>query len=248
MKINCLLGFIIISILLLSLALNYVFYKKSFIPLHALALDPIGLNYYSATAIHSKPNNEKAIFMYYGDSRGLSWPFIEDDRYTFINRSIGNQTSVQINDRFEAHVTPHKPDIILIQMCVNDLKMIPLFPEQRESILKACKANINDLLNKARGIKAKVILSTVFPLADVSLARKILGIREQPIIDAINDINKYIMSQEASDTVIFDSYSLLRGSNKKVDSRYSRDWLHLNERGYQLLNQSLAQLIERMSL
>ena len=238
--IKILLFLLVIVFFALSITLNYLFYKKAFIPLQALRLDPLELNYYT-----SLPRNEKKkTIMYYGDSRALSWPFIKNNKFSFINRSIGNQTSTQIVARFEDHVIFYKPEIILIQMCVNDLKMIPLFPEKKDQIIKGCRENIKHIIKKAHEIKSKVIITTIFPLGDVSIARKVLGIKEKPIIEAIDIINNYIKSLKEENVFIFDSFGLLVGNKRKIDPRFSHDWLHLNKSGYLYLNQNLNKFID----
>jgi lysophospholipase L1-like esterase len=245
-----LIALILVSgLLLISLALNYIFYKKAFLPLHAARLDPIGLQIYpaSASSAQSSANkSSKAKVMFYGDSRALSWVNPALDQYDFINRAIGGQTSIQIAARFQAHVVAHQPNIMIIQLCVNDLKMIPLFPKQKDEIIENCKKNIQKIIQQAHDIKASVILSTVFPLGDISIERKVLGMREQPIIDAIDKVNIFIKSLADKDknTLIFNAYDLLKSADsRKIDERYSHDWLHLNTRGYEVLNKNLAELI-----
>ena len=226
-----------------SVVLNYFLYHKAFVPLQLSKLDPAGVGYYSSEPIEKSA--DKPTIMFYGDSRALSWPFYKTDDYQFINRAIGNQTSVQILQRFDQHVTPHQPQLLLVQMCVNDLKMIPLFPKKRDSIVQNCKDNIQLLINKARQINSKVALTTVFPLGDISIVRKAFGTTEPPIINGIQQINTFIQAQAAADVVIFDSYDLLVGENRKINPAYSRDWLHLNAKGYEYLNTNLEGFIER---
>ena len=240
MKLKYLFVTALVGLLAVSVVLNYFFYKKAFIPLHAVKLDPLELNYYPSTSAPAATNS----VMFYGDSRALSWPSPEGTGQAFVNRAIGNQTSVQILGRFDAHVTPHKPKTILIQVCVNDLKMIPLFPNRKEQIIEACKSNITAMLEKSHALGAQVILSTVFPLGDVSIARQALGTTEPPIIDGISRINDFIKTQQSDNTVIFDSYELLLGENNKIDPQYSHDWLHLNKAGYEHLNQALTTFIK----
>lgn len=237
-KILVLLSTIILFIL--SIVLNYIFYKKAFVPLQMLRLDPLELNYYSSSPVDI---NKKKLIMYYGDSRALNWPFFKNDNYDFINRAIGNQTSSQILGRFEKHVYSYKPQIIVVQMCVNDLKIIPLFPEKKEEIIKSCMVNIKNLTKKAKKINSKVIITTVFPLGDVSVVKKIAGIKEKPIINAIDVVNVYIKSLKDDDVLIFDSFSLLVANNRKINPIYSHDWLHLSKKGYQHLNQNLNKFI-----
>lgn len=234
---------LLLVILLMSLAFNYVLYKKAFLPLHMAKLDPIGLNYYRKDDI---PTTNKPIVMFYGDSRGLSWPAPVLDQFQFVNRSIGSQTSIQVSERFSQHVALIKPDIVLLQVCVNDLKMIPLFPTQKASILANCKQNLQNILTQSHGLGSKVVLSTVFPLGDISIARKLLGSREQPIIEAIDEINAYISTLVSENTLIFDSYSLLKGEGRKIKPAYSQDWLHLSPEGYQHLNTELVSLLETL--
>lgn len=243
---NLKLGLIFTILLLLlfaSLALNYIFYKRLFIPQHAGKLDPVGLSYYPKVASGKKKSN-KPIVIFYGDSRGLSWPAPPVNHYQFLNRSIGNQTSIQVLERFNQHVAPHRPKVIIIQVCINDLKMIPLFPDKKEKIIADCKNNLQELLVQARTIKSKVILSTVFPLGKISLARKLLGMKEKPIMDAIDEVNVYIKSLASENTQILDSYGLLKGKGREIYEQYSHDWLHLNEKAYQHLNKPLVDFLK----
>ncbi len=53
----------------------------------------------------------------------------------FVNRGIGNQTTAQVLGHFHAHVAPLHPQTIILQVGINDLKTIPLFPEQAETII-----------------------------------------------------------------------------------------------------------------
>ncbi len=227
-----------------SLVLNYFFYKRAFIPLQSAKLDPIGLDYYSSESTSSKPEGVPKV-MLYGDSRALSWGPYETTELHFTNRAIGNQTSTQIVQRFKTHAAAHKPQVLLVQMCVNDLKMIPLFPNKRERIIQDCKDNIQLLINEARQINSKVVLTTVFPLGDISIFRNVLGITEAPIIEGIAQVNEYIKTLASDDILIFDSYDLLLGEDLKINPAYSSDWLHLNAAGYKHLNSHLSEFLKQ---
>ncbi len=241
---NLFIGLLTLS-LVGSLVLNHFFYKRAFIPLQSARLDPIGLEYYPSTEAPVADSGKPSV-MFYGDSRALSWPTYATPDYDFINRAIGNQTSTQIVQRFDAHVVPLKPQLILIQMCVNDLKMIPLFPEKQNDILQDCKDNIQLLIKKAHKIDAKVILSTVFPLGHITVLRKALGAQAAPTVNGISSINNFIKTQAADNVLIFDSYALLVGGNSTIKPEYSRDWLHLNAEGYQHLNKHFIPFLDNI--
>ena len=233
--------------MLLSLVLNYFFYKRSFIPLYETRLDPKGLNYYPSIS-NNQQDKTKPVVMFYGDSRALAWPNPELEEFTFINRGIGNQSSEQVVLRFQQHVANIKPDIIVIQVCINDLKVISLFPKRREIIVNNCKNNLKQLLKMSSDINAKVIMTTVFPLAKVSIAHNILGIKGAPIIEAVDKVNSFIGALSSSNIIVFDSYSLLKGKERRIKKEYSHDWLHLDTKGYEHLNKSLSQALLKIRI
>ncbi|MBN2394056.1 MAG: SGNH/GDSL hydrolase family protein, partial [Anaerolineae bacterium] len=143
MKKNVLL--VILAVLLLgSIALNVLLFRRGqqyYSLLNAVKLDPIGLDWYGSSDMPRDTDQRRVVF--FGDSRAYSWPAIPELKtYQFVNRGIGNETSAQALERFDAHVAPLNPDIVIIQVGVNDLKTIPLFPEQKASITANCKANI----------------------------------------------------------------------------------------------------------
>lgn len=250
MKVRYLVIAALLAVAMASLALNYFFYKKAYIPLQQVRLDPAGLGFYPPALIEADQSratsDNKPVLMFFGDSRSLSWPAPDVDGYTFINRGIGHQTSAQILARFDQHVVRDEPDVIVMQLCVNELKMIPLFPQAREEIVADCKRNISMLVTKASQIGAHVVLTTVFPLGDVPISRRILGISEPLIIPAIDEVNVNIKALTAEKVTVFDSYVLLLGDKRKINSDYSQDWLHLNEAGYRRLNKTLEKLLSQL--
>jgi lysophospholipase L1-like esterase len=45
--------------------------------------------------------------------------------FSFVNRGINTQTSAQVLGRFDKHVVPLHPNIVIVQVGINDLKTIP---------------------------------------------------------------------------------------------------------------------------
>lgn len=176
--------------------------------------------------------------MFFGDSRALSWASPDMRGFEFINRGIGNQTSEQIRLRWEQHVAPLRPDSVVLQLCVNDLKTIPLFPERRDAIVKQCQSNLKAIVEMARQAGSKVVLTTVFPLGEVPLERKLFW--SDDVAVAISEVNEFIYTLEGEGVLVADAYELLREeASEKVRPEYSRDLLHLNAEGYEMLNQNL---------
>ena len=232
--------------LLISVAANVALFSKAkayYTQLNALMLDPLGLSYYPVGADQSpdsQPSRSRVVFL--GDSRAQDWPFPPDvASFEFYNRGIGNQTSVQALARFEEHVTTLNPDVVIIQVGVNDLKMIPLFPERREEIVANCEANIEQLVHRSLDLDAIVVLTTIFPLGDVPLERRLFW--SEDVAVAIDEVNAYIFSLEQEGVVVLDSGAILADEEGQMQGAYSRDLLHLNEVGYDALNVELVSIL-----
>jgi len=231
-------------ILVLSLVLNYFLFtrgKQYYLQLNELRLDPLGLSYFTNI---TPANSGSPLVVFFGDSRAANWPSPNDEKFEFLNRGIGSQTTVQVLERFDAHIAPLMPKIIVIQVGINDLKTIPLFPEDRETIVTNCKNNIQQIVDKSLSLGATVILTTIFPIGEVPIERRPFWSEE--VGQSINDVNSYIRSLEADKVIILDAYPFLLGTNGKIKPEYCYDLLHLTDAGYIRLNEELVPLLQNL--
>ena len=225
---------IILNILLFSRAKQY--YRE----LNQTRLDPLGLNDHPIDA-QPVTNTKQTRVVFLGDSRAASWIAPNLNQYEFINRGIGSQTSVQTLQRFTYHVSSLKPKIVIIQVGVNDLKTIALFPERRNAIVANCQGNIKRIVEESRKLGAVVIVTTIFPVGEVPLERKAFW--SDDISLAIKEVNAYIATLAEEKTIVFDTFPILGDSQGVILPKYRRDELHLNAQGYEILNQNLSQLL-----
>lgn len=145
--------------------------------------------------------------------------------------------------RFDAHVATLKPKIIVLQLGVNDLRMLPSSPQTRTELVSNCEKNISLIIEKADKINATVVLTTLFPLGsgNIPLRYRPFWANLDDMKREIEQINRYLKS--FSDRVILlDAYTLLNSQDPdKV--KYYEDLLHLNPRGYELINQELEKIL-----
>jgi lysophospholipase L1-like esterase len=225
--------------------LNLVLYRQAkqyYLEINQTRLDPLGLDYYPTDLQRPKaPNTLRVVF--FGDSRAEGWTAPPLPGYEFINRGISSQTSTQSLQRFAAQVNSLKPDIVVIQLGVNDLKTVALFPEQQAEIIANCQANIRQIVTASRQLGAVVIISTIFPIGNVPPPR--WPVWSEAIDQAVRTVNADIATLASDRVLIFDTASLLADAQGKVRPKYSADELHLNESGYVVLNQKLVGLIQQ---
>lgn len=233
---------LVLAILAASLVLNYVLFDRAqlyYVQLAELRLDPLGVRMYDAIT----PAADELHVVFYGDSRAYSWPVPAGfDGVSFINRGIGSQTTTQILHRFDVHVQPLQPQLVIVQAGINDLKSIPLLPEKRAEIVSATQANLRQIVERSREVGAAVILTTIFPAGDVTLARQFFWSDDVGV--AVNEVNAYIKTLAADDVIIFDAFDLLADEQGKVRPGYAADTLHLNWAGYDRLNTELTKLLQ----
>lgn len=242
---------LLLFILLLgSLGLNgYLFLKAKqyYLELNGTRLDPLGLSYFPIKPENIANDNGEITAVFFGDSRAAQWPNPPGvEGVQFINRGIVSQTSVQVAGRFQQHVAPLQPDLIILQMCINDLKTIPLFPQNEQVIIENCLANIDQVLAAAEQLGAKVILTTVFPVGDVPLERRIVWSEE--IGEAVTAVNEQIYTKASENVLIFDAFSILVDERGVLKTNFSKDELHLNDEGYLQLNEKFLLFFETIEI
>ncbi len=235
-----------LGLLTVSIALNFYLFDYArlyYFQLNGLRLDPLGLDSFSDTSqIELQPS--EALVVFYGDSRAANWNMRGIEGFKFLNRGISSQTSVQIIERYDEHIRPLSLDILVVQVCINDLKTIALFPDLKEHIIANCQENIQQIVALATEQGATVILSTVFPVGQVPLERQPFWSDEIPA--AIVEVNSFINSLASERVIIFDAYSLLVDENGELQEVFSFDELHLNSVGYETLNSDLVQLLQSL--
>ncbi len=234
-----------LAILGSSMGLNFLLFnrgKQYYLELNQTRLDPLGLNQYPVDS-HPQTNLDTSIrLVFFGDSRAASWSSPEIAGYEFINRGIGSQTSVQTLQRFDQHVQSLKPDIILVQVGINDLKTIPLFPWKKELIITNTKVNIQKIVEKSKALGAVVIISTIFPVGEIPLERKLFW--SDDVSQAVEQVNNYMTTLATEQVIVFDAFSILADEQGVLQPEYTKDELHLNSQGYAVLNQALVQLLK----
>ena len=179
--------------------------------------------------------------VFYGNSRAAQWPSPAVEGFQFINRGIGNQTTAQVAGRFDEHIVPINPDVIVLQLCINDLKTIPLFTGRRQQIIADCESNLQKIVKDLLDLNSTVVISTIFPLGKLPLARRLVWSDE--IEQSRQEVNQFIRDLSSDRVIVLDAEPLLADDKGKMKQEYSFDTLHLNEAGYRVLNLELTRIL-----
>jgi lysophospholipase L1-like esterase len=220
---------------------------------NAVRLDPLGLR---AAGLSLTPGNRAAVplsetygvsppsrprVVFYGDSRAAQWPAPALDSFEFINAGVNGQSTAQALERCRHHLGPLRPDIVVLQAGINDLRLIPMFPDQQAALTAGCLANLRALAGLALADCAVVVLTTLFPLGPAPVGWPFYW--SPAVAESVREVNAALRSWAAPGLVVFDAYALLAAPDGQALPAYAEDTLHLTPEGYAALNVGLAEVL-----
>jgi len=172
-----------------------------------------------------------------GDSRIEMWsPKLEFPDYMIINRGIGGDTSAQALLRLQSDVIALNPDVVVVQIGINDLKAIGVVPEKKEWIIRQVKSNIRQMTSRLNEHGIHLLLMTVLPTAEPDIMRRLVWSDE--IGRSVVSVNQYIRSLVSDEISIIDC-TPVSGMSDSMNPEYALDTLHLNTKGYEALDKLL---------
>lgn len=233
-----LLGVLVISVGLLWQVFSFA--QQYYRELNAVRLDPLGTDVIWPDVPPLAEGQQRLVL--FGDSRAQDWPLTGDDRLQVVNRGIGAQTTAQISGRFEQHVVPLKPDIIVIQAGINDLKTIPIAVRLPDDLINQTARNLRRIVDQSLAIGADVILTTIFPVGAAPLERQ-LFFWSDDVGEAVVTLNDRLRAWESDRLHVLDTYTLLAGEGSLIQPAYALDTLHLNAAGYAALDGPLREQV-----
>jgi len=198
-------------------------------------LDPSHVEMFSAENLKLQggeggDNGQLKRIVLFGDSRMEDWkklPMLQG--HEIFNRGIGGDTTAQALLRLDRDVIAISPDLVVIQLGINDLKAIGVLPEKSGWIVKQVKANITQMTAQLNQRGIHVRLMTILPAAEPDLIRRLIW--SDKIDLAIANINDFIRNHSGKDITIIDCDPVFNDQGK-MRLKFALDTLHLNESGY----------------
>jgi lysophospholipase L1-like esterase len=148
------------------------------------------------------------------------------------NRGIGGDTTQGLLTRLEESVFGLKPKLVVLQMGTNDFPVLKLSPEQS---LKNLQLVVQQILSVQSRIK--IVLVSVYPIHEPTLnfKRKAEDYRTNARIRVINAGLK-----EIAGVHFVNVFDLLLDAQGQLNMNFSRDGLHLNAKGYEVVAAAIA--------
>ncbi len=205
------------------------------------SLDPIG----PPPAVPATGDAPHPRVMLFGDSRISMWsPLPALPGGSIVVRGRPGETTPLSRLRLERDLDAIEPDIVVLEIGVNDLKAIGVFPDRAAAIAAGAETNLRAMLDTLAGGGHQVVLLTIFPLGERGLVQRLLWSGD--IEGAVRDTNARLRAWRGDRLTVVDCDPILAPQGA-LDPRYTFDTLHLNAAGYEALDAAIAPLLARLA-
>lgn len=235
---------LLMGLLLLSLSVHVLVIPEvwqRYREMLKVRLDPTGLadhHFAFSPAEASRP-----LLLIFGDSRASAWALSPSQDLDVKVVGISGASSAQLLLSSEKVFCALRPDLVLLQLGINDLKAIPLFTDSFDSITHSLLANSRAIAEMALACGARtVILSTLIPPGTIPLQRR--AFLSEEVNRAVVIFNQRLSSLKHQRFHLFDAAALLaQPGGLRIQPRYQLDPMHVNSLGYSRLGQALVPLL-----
>ena len=215
-------------------------------------------NYYAYNLLRLDPLEESSLKDYearistaeiwmIGDSRIARWDKdLLREESEIANLGIEGQTSAQVYYRLKNYLVLDTPSLIVLQVGINDLKIIGLDKNLKDEVSKNLCRNIMAICQLCIERDIKLILMGIIPVGKIEPLRRLVW--NTGVNEALDSVNEALKSMNDNEFVFyFDTYKLLSDADMKVRLELQYDFLHINEKGYEILSSALREQIKIIS-
>ena len=199
--------------------------------------------YRDANAKLSPPTKDEHRVVFMGDSITDGWKLNEYFAWKpYVNRGISGQTTPQMLIRFRSDVIALQPKVVVILAGTNDLA-----GNTGPMTIESIEDNLQSMAELAMLHGIRVVLSSVMPINDYTKNKDggpvIRSTQRSP--DKIIAINQWMKKYaEENKQIYLDYFSALVDDKGFLKEDLSRDGLHPNVKGYEVMKPLAEQAIE----
>ena len=219
-------------------------YKDNYKTYNLLKVDPLETGGLKAENLEATLN--KSDIWMLGDSRVSRWnEELLKDSTEIANLGVEGQTSAQVYYRFKTYLETDTPSLVILEVGINELKIIGLDKNLTSSITEQYYRNIESIIQICRDKNIRMVLINIFPVGKIEFSRRLVW--NKAVNETINNANQRLKSYcDDNQVYCFDAYSILSDNGETVNTEYQSDFLHINNRGYEALSRELKKQINKI--
>jgi lysophospholipase L1-like esterase len=189
------------------------------------------------------PGSRTVLLM--GDSRMSDWGLPQIEGWRVLNAGLPGVTTAQLASCCRTILNQVHPQVVVIQVGINDLKLLGVRPDLGDAVIGNCVSNILVMVTECRRAGARVVVTPVWPVGKVTLSRRLVwSAAVDPAVTETNARLRHLLANEDGVYVMDLFQELTRGLSKKNYEWLYRDTLHLKPETYVRLSVLLAETVK----
>jgi lysophospholipase L1-like esterase len=184
------------------------------------------------SARSSSPAGSEPTVLLLGDSRMAQWDLPQLSRWRVVNAGAGGLTTGQLRLGAPKLLDEFRPDAVVLEAGINDLKYIGLRPEMASRIISLAASNLAAVVHECAARHCRVILLETWPASQPDLARRLVWNAAIPAGVASLNAQLRLLNAPGQGIRVVD---LFKDAGLQPEARLYRDTLHFKPEVYQRL-------------
>lgn len=238
---------IVAATLLLSIGLNAVLLRVARNQ-YAKNLEqqvwPTGLLHPGVSSAPAHSVTEAPELLLLGDSRIAQWRITEIAPYRIINAGIPGATTAQVRLWTAPLSRTDRPQTVVVEAGINDLKLIGLRPDLATAIVENAFQNISEIAAYYRAEQVKMVILEVWPPnRQVGLLRRLVW--SSSIAPAVDQLNARLrtLDRPAEGIRVVNLFGV---AGLQAQPAVYADTFHLKQESYPVLTAALARELKQL--
>ena len=189
----------------------------------------------------SSPADSTPTVLLLGDSRMAQWGLPSLPGWRVVNAGAGGLTTGQLRLCASKLLDGFRPDAVVLEAGINDLKFIGLRPEMAPQIISLAASNLTVVIRESAARRCRVIVLETWPPSQPDLLRRLAWNAKIPAaVDSLNAQLRRLNSTGQGIRVV----DLFKEAGLQPDAGLYFDTLHFKPDVYQRLTPALETLLE----
>ena len=180
-----------------------------------------------------------------GDSRMFQWGLPKLTHWRVVNAGTGGLTTGQILLCTPKLLDEFRPDAVVLEAGINDLKILGLRPELASEVVSLAVNNLSEIASECRKRYCKIIVLETWPAGQPSWMRQLVWNAMIPV--SANQLNTRLQTLNLPEQGIF-VIDLFKEARLKPGIELYRDTLHFTPNAYQRLTPALERALDSLQL
>jgi len=229
----------LLSLLIAVIVVFIIFaiWKYQYTKYNLLRLNPLDESVSVLDELRHAKGNDSVIW-FIGDSRIAQWnlDYLKQLNKKVINLGVEGQTSKQTLENFRKYLDLMHPYCVVIQVGINDFKVIGLVKSKTNEIVSNCYSNTVEIISLCRNNNIAVIYMAVIPTGNIEIMRRLIW--STKIDTKLDEFNQQMKDYCLRSSVpYFDVVKIFEDIPCKEKEDYQKGFLHLSDKGYKYLSE-----------